>query len=207
MNAADAMTRPVHVCHLGDDLAQVARTFWDRNCGSLPVLDANDHVVGVVTDRDVCMAALTRGRPLHALGLERTMSDQLHSCRPDDDTYTVRQLMREHGIQRLPVTTEEGELLGIISLSDLARLAAAETDTHRRHEAARDIAMTLASLKRTQVGEPEAATPVTRASRSPAASVRRIAASGERKRAGVKLDTKNKLDTKKKGKKTRAETN
>jgi CBS-domain-containing membrane protein len=77
----------------------------------------------MLTDRDICMAALFQGKPLHELKVADAMSRDIRVCDVDDRLADVEQLMRETKIRRVPVTDEAGGLVGIVSLVDLARAA------------------------------------------------------------------------------------
>jgi CBS domain-containing protein len=59
----ELMTRDVKTCGCADMVEHAAHIMWTRDCGCVPVVDGDGHVVGMVTDRDVCMAAYTQGRP------------------------------------------------------------------------------------------------------------------------------------------------
>jgi len=120
VNVGALMSQDVHTCHPLDSLHFAARLMWDHDCGSVPVVDQN-LVVGMLTDRDICMAAYTQGRSLHHLTVRDAMSRQVHSCHADDALSTAGQIMAVHQVRRLPVIEEDGRLVGIISLSDLAR--------------------------------------------------------------------------------------
>ena len=69
MQVKDVMTTSPGTCSVSDMANEAARIMWDRDCGSVPVIDAAGHVVGIVTDRDICMAAYFQGRPLSAIPL------------------------------------------------------------------------------------------------------------------------------------------
>lgn len=108
-------------CAPGDALAAAARVMWDRDCGVVPVLDpVSDHLVGVITDRDVCMAALSTGRTLHDMRVRDVMTPDPACCGPDDNLREVHGLMRDGQVRRIPVVDDEGALVGVVSLSDLA---------------------------------------------------------------------------------------
>jgi len=64
MNASDVMTKTVRSCSAGDSLQRAAQLMWEGDCGSVPVVDSDNRVVGILTDRDIAMAAYTQGRPL-----------------------------------------------------------------------------------------------------------------------------------------------
>jgi CBS domain-containing protein len=107
-------------CAPGDGLDRAAQAMWGADCGALPVVAADGSVVGMITDRDACMAAFTRGLPLSAMTVESAMSRTVHACGPDDSLGHAVRLMAEHQVRRLPVL-EEGRLVGVLSLADLAR--------------------------------------------------------------------------------------
>jgi CBS domain-containing protein len=94
---------------------------WEKDCGCLPVIDAARQVHAVITDRDICMAALTQGVPLASTRVASAMSRSLCVCSPDDSVGTVEELMRSQQIRRVPVVDAAGVLIGMISLGDIAR--------------------------------------------------------------------------------------
>lgn len=116
------MTTHVRTCQTDDALSQAAHLMWNEDCGIVPVL--KDHqVVGVITDRDICMATYTQGKAPGELRIEGAMSKQLLSCSADDSLATALATMRESRVRRLPVVTLEGKLLGLLSLADVVRWA------------------------------------------------------------------------------------
>ena len=126
MKVSELMTTDVRNCWANEPLDRAAKLMWESDCGSLPVLDQNGRVVGMITDRDVCMAAYTQAELLARIPVSRAMSHELHSCRPDEDLDKVEKRMRAHQIRRLPVLDDEGHLQGVLSLADIAQRAARE---------------------------------------------------------------------------------
>ena len=123
MKVADTMTRDVRACTVHDSLNAAARVMWEHDCGCVPVVDSQGRLVGIVTDRDICMAAYTQGVPLEAIPLERVMAARVISCARTDELDTAHRLMRKHEIHRLPVVDSRGRLTGILSLSDVVNQA------------------------------------------------------------------------------------
>ncbi len=123
MKAEDVMTRRVVACRLDTDLSHAARMMWENDCGVIPVVDHEDRVVGIVTDRDVCMSAYFQGRSLRELRATGCMGHDVATCRPSDSVAEVARVMAERKVRRIPVTDELGRLLGIISVGDLLRHA------------------------------------------------------------------------------------
>jgi CBS domain-containing protein len=121
MQIEEVMTKDVGYCRVDDPLNVAAQIMWDRDCGCVPVLDDARRPVGMLTDRDLCMAAYTRGAPLAQIRADAVMSKQVHVCHPGDAIDVARKDLAEHQVRRLPVVGADGRLVGILSLSDLAR--------------------------------------------------------------------------------------
>ena len=124
MRVEQLMNQPAVICHAGDTLHTAARLMWDNDCGVLPVVGDDARVIGVVTDRDACMAAYTQGLPLQAIPVVGAMSRQVFSCRPDQALEDAEKLMAEKQVRRLPVLDGDGRAIGVLSLNDVAREAA-----------------------------------------------------------------------------------
>lgn len=122
------MSGSVHRCRPGDSLAAAAEQMWRSDCGALPVCHPADpqKVVGMITDRDICMHSLFHQRPLNELAVAGAMNDDVKFCHVTDSIQNAEQVMRSEGIRRLPVIDDVGRLVGIISLADIAREAAKE---------------------------------------------------------------------------------
>ncbi len=90
------MERGVASCAPTDSVNVAARIMWERDCGCVPVVDHNNAVVGMVTDRDICMGAYSQGRSLHLIQVQDVMVRPAVSCEPEDDLVTVESLMRDN---------------------------------------------------------------------------------------------------------------
>jgi CBS domain-containing protein len=121
MKISELMTRDVFTCRTHDDLASAARLMWDHDIGALPVLDEHARVVGMITDRDICMAAYTRGERIDAISVLATMSELPTTCAEDAELHEVEALMRGHQIHRVPIVDDNGRMVGIVSINDLVR--------------------------------------------------------------------------------------
>ncbi len=144
MLAEQVMTADVRVCAPNDDLAKVAGLMWDYDCGCVPVVDASERVVGMITDRDACMAAYTKGRPLAELIVSDAMASNVITCKRSDTTHSIEQLMADNQIRRIPVVDDDGRIAGIVSLNDLAR-ASARPPSRGGQVDQRHVALTLAA--------------------------------------------------------------
>ena len=148
MRIEQIMTRPVQRCRARDTLAHAAQLMWDHDCGCLPVCgsDGVTRVIGVITDRDICMHALFQGKPLQELRVSEAMVRQVQTCRPDDSLADAENTMREARVRRLPVVDKQDALVGMISLADLAQEAARERGGTSREITETEVGDTLAAI-------------------------------------------------------------
>jgi CBS domain-containing protein len=133
MHVQDLMVHPAITCHVNDSLDVAAQRMWDHDRGVLPVGNDEGKVTGMITDRDICMAALTQGRPLHELLVNLAMAKHVIAVGPEQTLDDVEHLMSRHQIRRLPVLDAANRPLGVISLNDLA-IEAARPDPRERPE-------------------------------------------------------------------------
>lgn len=124
MKVEQIMTRDVKSCGLQDSLNTAAQLMWEERCGALPVVDGQRRPIGFLTDRDICMAAYTQGKPLAQIRVETAMSRKVVTCSAEDELDSAAQLMRQSRTRRLPVVNPDGTLAGLLSLDDLACEAA-----------------------------------------------------------------------------------
>lgn len=148
MLVENIMSRQVQSCQLGDSLAHAALMMWQHDCGAIPVCagDGVQRVVGMITDRDICMSALLQAKPLSDLRVNEAMSKSVTTVRPSDSLAQVERVMGNAHIRRLPVVDRDGTLLGMISLADLAREAVRERTHPRKVVTENDIGNTLAAI-------------------------------------------------------------
>lgn len=118
MKVKDVMTPHAKTIWLTESLADAAKMMWENDCGVLPIVK-DQKVVGMITDRDICMAAAMRDRNPSGIAVEEVMTGQVYAVTPEDDIDRALQQMQEHQIRRLPVINAEGELEGILSMNDV----------------------------------------------------------------------------------------
>ena len=147
MRVEQIMARPVQYCGPNDTLARAAQLMWEHDCGCLPVCapDGAARVVGVITDRDICMCALFHNSRLADLRVSEAMAKQVKVCSATDGLADAEAIMRAGQIRRLPVVDAESALVGMISIADLAQ------------EAARSWAATTKEITETEIGDTLAA--------------------------------------------------
>ena len=121
MQVSERMTKNVRTCRVDDSLEHAARLLWDHDCGCLPVVSEHGHLHGMITDRDICMAAYTSGERLADLQVREAMAIDVASVSPGHSLRDAEMLMRDHSVRRLPVIDEEGRVIGLLSCNDLTR--------------------------------------------------------------------------------------
>jgi CBS domain-containing protein len=152
------MSRPPVACSTSDSLGRAAQLLWDHDCGSLPVLDAEGRLAGMITDRDICMAAYLRGQPLAAIPVEQAMARQVHACSAGDPIGVAEKIMGQFQVRRLPVADEHGRVVGVLSLTDLVRQAEQDGGRRRPEVTGVEVTRTLAAI--CQPRHEEQATPI-----------------------------------------------
>jgi CBS domain-containing protein len=128
-------------CSPSDTLRRAAEILWNTDCGMVPVIEGDGRLVGVVTDRDICMASYFRDQPISALDVGSTMSKNVHAARPDDSIETIVRLMADKQTRRVPLVENE-RLVGIVALADVAR----HVKSLESSSACRMLANTLAAI-------------------------------------------------------------
>jgi CBS domain-containing protein len=149
MRVQKLMKSNVIMCRPEDSLNEAARLMWEHDCGCLPVCADDDgalHLIGVITDRDICMHAYFRGLPLTALRVDDTMSRSVRSCRPTDSLKKAERIMRDAHVRRVPVVDKTGRVVGLISLADLAHEAVRERSFKKRQITDDDVTDTLSTI-------------------------------------------------------------
>lgn len=120
MKVEEVMTRQPKTCTPDANLAQAARLMWDGDCGILPVVTDEGRVVGLITDRDICMSSSTNFEHVSEILVSRVITGEVYACQPGADVRDALKTMQEHRVRRLPIVNEEGQLKGILSMNDVA---------------------------------------------------------------------------------------
>ncbi len=123
MHVEDLMSRRVATVRPTEGLDRVARLMQELGCGCVAVTDEESNVVGIVTDRDACMACLRTDKALSRLEARAAMSRVVFTCAPSDTIAEAERSMAQHQVRRLPVVDAQGSLRGILSLDDIAKEA------------------------------------------------------------------------------------
>ena len=124
---SEFMTPDVTVVSPQDNVQKAAQIMRDRNVGALPVCDGQK-LVGMITDRDITIQATAGGKAPDQVRVDEIMTDDIYWCYEDQLVGEVLQQMGDSQIRRIPVVNRQKELVGIVSIGDLAQRAQAQTD-------------------------------------------------------------------------------
>lgn len=129
MTVASVMTKTPACCTPKSSITDVARMMLDNDCGQIPVVeDLTSHKLsGVVTDRDITTRIVAKGKNSADASVCDCMSTPCVSVTANTSLKSCCETMETHKIRRLPVVDEQGSLVGIISLADIARHTNDET--------------------------------------------------------------------------------
>jgi len=119
MKVEQVMSQPARTCSLNASVSEAGSLMLEGRCGVLPVLSLRGVLVGVVTDRDLCLATAVRRRSATQVAVHEAMSTKLATCGPGDDLKSALETMATAGVHRLPVIDGEGHLKGILSIDDI----------------------------------------------------------------------------------------
>src|ERR1700693_2017327 len=151
MLVKDLMTRNVTSCRPENNLAELAEMMWNERCGAVPILDGSRRVMGIITDRDICISLGTRNiRASEVLGRDVSPPGFI-SCNPDNDVRDALRTMATQEVGRLPVVDEAGQLVGILSIDDIIFRAGGG----RSGLSDREIIDTLRAMREESIHQPE----------------------------------------------------
>jgi len=119
MKVQELMTTNAITCGPDTNLAAAAGLMWDNDCGSLAVTNDDGKVIGLITDRDICIAVATRQRLASEIPVSEVITGEVWACAPQDRIQNLLQTMRHARVRRLPVISDDGKLQGIVSISDV----------------------------------------------------------------------------------------
>ena len=115
----DVMTRNPECVSEKDSLRDVARIMKDQDTGVVPVVDGKK-IVGLITDRDIVVRGLAEGKNLENARVTELMTRSVRSVREDASVNEALELMNSAEIRRVAVVNHNDELVGIVSLGDIA---------------------------------------------------------------------------------------
>ena len=119
MIVKEVMNHEVTTCSPETTLESAALMMWNGDCGTVAVVDDEKKVIGIITDRDICMAVALQHKAASEIQVQEIMSRHLFTCQPDNDIMNALKTMSFQKVRRLPVTNDNGQVEGIISIEDL----------------------------------------------------------------------------------------
>jgi len=119
MKVREVMTKKACFCGPESSLEEACFLMRKNNCGFLPVVGEGGNVIGVVTDRDICIALGTRNRKPSEVTVWDVMPHKLFTCMEGDDVHCALKTLRDAKIRRLPVIDRDGALTGVLSIDDV----------------------------------------------------------------------------------------
>lgn len=126
MKIKEIMTKEVKYIDPNTTLKEAAHIMRDKDIGSLPVGE-NDHLIGVITDRDITIRAIANGSDPKTETVKKIMTPKCLYCFEEDSVEETAKNMAENQIRRLPVMNKDKRLVGIISLADISIKASKQT--------------------------------------------------------------------------------
>ncbi len=135
MRIEQLMTKAARTCRVGQSLSEVAQIMRLNDCGCLPVTpdDGSQRLLGIITDRDICVAVRSGGGDPGGFQVGDVMTEVVRACNPGDSVSEAAAIMGEARVRRLPVVDESERVIGLLSLADLA-LEAVRQDTGKSPE-------------------------------------------------------------------------
>ena len=119
MKVREIMTEPPLTCTPETSLAVAARLMREADYGTLPVMDSAGRLVGIITDRDICLAVASTNRNAVNIAVREVMTRKVFSALLEDDVHSALATMKGARVRRVPVRDEFGRLQGMLSIEDV----------------------------------------------------------------------------------------
>ena len=143
MKITELMHTQLQTCRPEETLAEAAAKMLKFDLGALPVVTPENKLLGMITDRDICMCGLIEGRPMKELPVSLATSSPAWACEVGDTLNEVHAAMQTHKIHRVPVVDEEQRLVGIVGLGDIVRA----TNAKQRGTSPHALVQTLTAIR------------------------------------------------------------
>lgn len=122
MKVQEIMSTKVETIKPTSSLRATARTLSNLNVGALPVID-DGKLVGIITDRDVSVHAISIGREPQSTDVDVVMTKEVFTCKENQELSEAAEIMQQHNIRRLAVTNGSDEVVGMLSVDDIAQVS------------------------------------------------------------------------------------
>lgn len=142
----EVMTTYPKCCTKHESLHMIVKELARFNIGAMPVIDNTKKVIGIITDRDICLAMANTDKPLSKFTVAEAMTTKVHTCKEDDEAEDALKIMRSKRIGRLPVVDKEGKIKGIITLNSFVRYFHGDSVPEIEYEGNENVLNTLHSI-------------------------------------------------------------
>lgn len=122
MKVQEIMSTKVETIKPTSSLRATARTLSNLNVGALPVVD-DGKLVGIITDRDVSVHAIAIGREPQSTDVQIVMTKEVFTCNENKKLTEAAEIMEQHNIRRLVVVNDDNDVVGILTVDDLAQVS------------------------------------------------------------------------------------
>ena len=144
MKCRDIMTKYVRMCKPECSVKDAAQIMKEVNAGVVPVVNENDEILGILTDRDITLYTVAESKDPETTKVQEFMTKSVITAHPDDDLDDAIKKMEEYKIRRIPIVDNNNKVVGIISLGDVAVLS---NEEHEIFEALETISEPVSSAK------------------------------------------------------------
>lgn len=121
MKVKECMCNEVFSCSPSTSVYDVAKLMQTNHVGCIPVCDNEDCMVGVVTDRDLVLRCIANDKNAKDTPVSDIMTTKVCTCNPDDEMTNAQSKMGNEQIRRLPVVNNQGKVIGMLTLGDIAQ--------------------------------------------------------------------------------------
>ena len=118
MKVKKLMKQDVGYCGFADNLTKAAEIMRLKDCGAIPVVNDENIAVGIITDRDICLAAAEFDKKPSEIKINEVIKKRIFTCSADDDLKDVLKKMKRIKVKRLPVVDKNRKIVGILSITD-----------------------------------------------------------------------------------------
>lgn len=134
MKCSEIMTKEIKACHSESTVKEAVQLMKQLNCGVMPVVDKNNVLQGIVTDRDIVFYTILNDKEPELTFLSEFMTKNVITCHADDNLDTAIHKMSKYQVRRIPIVDDNHKLLGLITLGDVAVKAKEEHETFEAFE-------------------------------------------------------------------------
>lgn len=121
MKVKECMCNKVFSCTPSTTVYDAAKKMQTNHVGCIPVCDNENCMVGVITDRDIVLRCIASDKNVKDTSVSEIMSTNVWTCKPEDEISNAQSKMESEQIRRLPVVNNEGKVIGMLTLGDLAK--------------------------------------------------------------------------------------